>query len=115
MWIQNWYTMRDQILFNMPYPARVMIGLYIYRMVKGNLYGQGTLRYTPDEIWTMRREVYESIEAMLVEAERKTSGGSPFWVLGRSGPTEADTTLFGFIASGLMNQAYVLSSARGPR
>lgn len=40
---------------------------------------------------------------MLIEARGKSRGEQGlFWLLGKREPTEADATLFGFIASGLV-------------
>jgi hypothetical protein len=69
------------------------------------LNGQGTSRYTRDEIMTFRREVWEAINELLMASRTTVKGGpngNPFWVLGGEGPTESDATLFGFIVSVLV-------------
>ena len=101
MWVQNYYAQRAWVLWSLPYPAQVVIGLYIWRMVRASLAGQGTSRYTVDEIRIFRREIWDSLEALLCESKMKSSGGKPFWVLGGDEPTEADTTLFGTVAAHL--------------
>ena len=100
--MQNYYTMRDHILLALPYPIRVLVGLLIYRSSTKTLHGQGTSRYTPDEIRAFRREIWESINGLLVSSEARTSSDGPFWVLGGEQPTEADATLLGFIVSVLV-------------
>lgn len=69
------------------------------------LWGQGTARFTPEEITKFKTEIWESINALLTApSEKRGSRGADemFFMLGGKGPTEADTTLFGFIASGLV-------------
>jgi hypothetical protein len=94
--------MRDHILSALPHLIRVLVGLVIYRSSSKTLHGQGTSRYTPDEIRAFRREIWESINGILVSSEARTSSDGLFWVLGGEQPTEADATLFGFIVSVLV-------------
>ncbi|KAK8131780.1 glutathione S-transferase [Apiospora sp. TS-2023a] len=122
-WTQNYYTMRDHIFAAMPYPLRVVIGLLAHRGMVATLHGQGTGRYTADEIASFRLEIWKSINALLTASRDKAraralAGGSkpgmvwegeaggkekePFWVLGGEGPTEADATVFGFVVSVLI-------------
>ncbi|KAI1439521.1 hypothetical protein F5Y02DRAFT_63499 [Annulohypoxylon stygium] len=104
-WIQNYYTMRDNVLWSIPYPLRVVIGLIVYRKNIAMFHGQGTGRFTVEEIGEFRREIWEGINALL-EVSRSSSKSSsdkrPFWALGGGQPTEADTSLFGFIVSALI-------------
>ena len=110
-WHQNYYTMRPHVLQALPYPAQVIVGLIAYRKNIQTLYGQGTLRFTEQEISSFRREIWEGINALLTASIRKkmeTDGNdAPFWVLGGSRPSEADATLFGFISAALVCSAYV--------
>jgi hypothetical protein len=104
-WTQNFYTMRDHIFQTMPYPVRVIVGIVVYRGTVATLHGQGTGRYTPEEIADFRREIWGGVNDLLVAARSKSgtpSSGKPFWVLGGENPTEADATLFGFIVSVLI-------------
>ncbi|KAI0128251.1 hypothetical protein F4776DRAFT_201265 [Hypoxylon sp. NC0597] len=103
-WIQNYYTMRDHILESIPYPIRVIVGLLIYRNNKAMFHGQGTGRFTAEEIATFRHEIWEGISELLLVSRSSSSGSNndPFWVLGGEHPTEADTCLFGFIVSALI-------------
>ncbi|KAI0133686.1 hypothetical protein BJ170DRAFT_690070 [Xylariales sp. AK1849] len=104
-WTQNYYTMRDHIFQALPYPVRVVVGMMAYRGTIATLHGQGTGRYTPEEISGFRREIWEATNDLLVAARPKSGNadaGKPFWVFGGEKPTEADTTLFGFIVSVLV-------------
>ncbi|PYI04627.1 hypothetical protein BO78DRAFT_347177 [Aspergillus sclerotiicarbonarius CBS 121057] len=107
-WIDNYYAMRDHILSSIPYPIRVMVGYLIYRKQIQMLHGQGTARYTAAERRGFKREIWEEINALLVEARAKRGGegededDGPFWVLGGEGPSEADATLFGFVVGALI-------------
>ncbi|KAL4871249.1 hypothetical protein BDV12DRAFT_194612 [Aspergillus spectabilis] len=108
-WAQNYHTMRDHVLSAVPYPIRILIGLFIYRSTVRTLHGQGTGRYSSDEIHEFRVEAWEAVNALLVAAKKKYQGtekdGGLFWVLGGEEPTEADATLFGFVVSGLICDA----------
>lgn len=104
-WEQNYYTMRDKALAALPLPLKVLVGQLAYRKMNGTLYGQGTGRLTPEEITKFKTEVWENVNALLTASSRKRGTGAQdemFFLLGGSKPTEADTTLFGFIASGLV-------------
>ncbi|RYC63799.1 hypothetical protein CHU98_g2425 [Xylaria longipes] len=97
-WTQNFYTMRDHVLWPVPWPVRVFVGSMIYRSTVATLHGQGTGRLTAEEIAVSRREIWESCADLLLESQTKTrpAAGEPFWVLGGTEPTEVDATLFGF-------------------
>jgi hypothetical protein len=102
--------MREHVLSALPYPMRVVIGFLIYRTTTQTLHGQGTSRYTPDEIQSFRREIWEGINDLLVSARASSTAiayprNSPFWILGGEHPTEADATLFAFITSVLVSTA----------
>ncbi|KAL8770161.1 MAG: hypothetical protein Q9209_004003 [Squamulea sp. 1 TL-2023] len=104
-WEQNYYTMRDKALAALPLPVRILVGQLGYRKVSSTLYGQGTGRLTPEEITKYKTEAWENVNALLTASSRKRGTGAEddmFFVLGGSKPTEADTTLFGFVASGLV-------------
>lgn len=111
--------MRDHVLSTLSFPVRVVVGLLIYRHTTQTLYGQGTGRYTADEIRLFRREIWEAINGLLISSRaRATVNGAPrdqpFWVLEGEYPTEADATLFGFIVSVLVSKAYVYLTLLGP-
>lgn len=104
-WEQNFYTMRSGVLAALPYPVQVLVGHLAYRKMSATLDGQGTSRFTPEEITKFKTEIWENLDALLTASrqgkETKKEKGL-FFVLGGATPTEADTTLFGFIASGLV-------------
>lgn len=93
---------------------RVLIGQIVYRNHKAMLYGQGTLRLSDEEIRASKREIWDSINGVLVAVRSSQAAGppgsteskrQPFWFLGGDEPTEVDTTLFGFIVSVLLSTA----------
>ncbi|KAL8751992.1 MAG: hypothetical protein Q9199_006051 [Rusavskia elegans] len=107
-WEQNYYPMRDKALASLPLPLKILIGQLGYRKMSSALHGQGTGRLTPSEITKLKTEVWEHINALLTASSRKRGSGAPdgmFFVMGGSRPTEADTSLFGFVASGLVCDA----------
>lgn len=105
-WCDNYTTMRDGALAAIPWPLRLLVGYMVQRKYVNMLYGQGALRFSDEEVATLKEEVWESVDALLVEARRsKTGGEGPFWVLGGEGPTEADTTIFGFVVGALVCKA----------
>ncbi|KAK0622366.1 hypothetical protein B0T14DRAFT_535642 [Immersiella caudata] len=112
-WINNYYTMREGALAALPYVARLIVGPLAYRGVTRTLHGQGTGRFTDEEVREFKREIWESFNDLLVEARgnkvslaaRNEDPNTPFWVLGRAEPTEVDATLYGFIAAGLVCEA----------
>ena len=72
----------------------------IYRKQVATLHGQGTGRYSDEEVSAMRRECWQSIEDLLAESmktsRRNGNAKGPFWAIGGDEPTEVDATLFGF-------------------
>lgn len=99
-WTRNYTTVRDHMLSVVPYPVRLLVGVLLYRRTVATLYGQGTGRFTAEEIAGFRREIWESFSDLLLASKAKRGAGNegdPFWVLGGDGPTEADCSLFGFI------------------
>jgi hypothetical protein len=96
------------VLQALSYPMQVIIGHFIYNSTVKTLNGQGTGRFTDEEIAAFREEIWSNINELLLASKSKLSGGqkaAPFWVLGGDKPTEADTTLFGFIVSVLLCDA----------
>jgi hypothetical protein len=107
--------MRDHVLWPIPWPVRVVVGMLIYRNTVATLHGQGTGRFSAEEIAEFRREIWESFADLLLEARTKKHNNNarpdeveeeeeeePFWVLGGSAPTDVDTALFGFVTSALL-------------
>lgn len=103
--MDNYYTMRDYVLGAIPYPLRIAVGLFVYRRATATLHGQGTGRFTDDELRASKSEIWESIDGLLRASRGASAGDGPFWVLGGEEPTEADATLFGFVVSVLISTA----------
>jgi hypothetical protein len=101
-WIDNYYVHRDLALWNKPLPIRVLIGIFIHRSVIATLYGQGTGRYSSEEVMVFRTEIWQQIDRLLKTRLQNLASRDPFWVLGTEEPTEADATLYGFIVSALV-------------
>jgi hypothetical protein len=98
--------MRGHVLWRLPYPVQVVVGLLVYRSVSTTLHGQGAARYTEEEISKLRAEIWGSIEDLLLDSKKKQGGNEkPFWVLGKDHPSEADTALFGAISATLVTTA----------
>lgn len=112
-WCDNFETMRENSLALVPWPIRWVVGYLARGTVVRMLHGQGAGRLTGEEVEILRAEAWESLDALLVEAKRATrSGGdddkkdtAPFWLLGGEGPSEADATIFAFVASALVCDA----------
>ncbi|GAB7359462.1 hypothetical protein MBLNU230_g6109t1 [Neophaeotheca triangularis] len=106
-WIENYYTQRDQVLWRLPYPVKVVVGLVIYRSMVSTLYGQGTGRHSDEERRAFSKEIWESLEEMLKQrfAESTVARDEPVWCLGGKQPTDADAALFGFIVSSLVAES----------
>ncbi|KAI1866778.1 uncharacterized protein JN550_007325 [Neoarthrinium moseri] len=107
-WTQNYYTMRDHVFHALPYPVRLLVGMMVYRSTVATLHGQGTGRFTPEEITAFRQEIWVAVNDLLIASRSKSERAKPnepFWVLGGDSPTEADATLFGFIVSVLLCRA----------
>ena len=76
--------------------------------MNATLWGVGTGRFTAEEISKFKKEVWQNVNALLISSNHKRKSRDSdelFFVLGGDAPTEADTTLFGFIASGLVCSA----------
>jgi len=100
--------MRQKALAALPYPMQIIIGVIAYRKTWTALYGQGTARFSPEEISSFKEKIWESVNALLVASKRKTdTNDTVFWLWGGDAPTDAETTLYGFVASGLVCDAYV--------
>ncbi len=78
--------MRDKVLSVLPYPVRLVVGLLAYRKIIQALHGQGTGRFSAEEISALRQQIWENVDALLVASKRqKTETGAGdvlFWVLG---------------------------------
>ncbi|KAB5566223.1 hypothetical protein GE09DRAFT_1105935 [Coniochaeta sp. 2T2.1] len=106
-WIDNFYTMRPGALAAMPYFLQLIIGNLAYNGTLRTLYGQGTGRYTKDEVRQFKLEIWENLNVLLSESRNSSSAAkrdrhTPFWVLGRPEPSEADATVYAFIVASLV-------------
>ncbi len=98
--------MRDKTLESIPYPIRVVVGLLVYHKSMGTFYGQGTSRFSPEELTCLKEQVWESVNALLEESKKgKDEEWDIFWAFGGETPTEADAVLFGFIVGALVSAA----------
>ena len=61
--------MRDHVLWPVPWPIRVFVGSMIYRNTTATLHGQGTGRFSADEIALFRKEIWESFADLLLESQ----------------------------------------------
>jgi len=106
-WQDNYYTQRDTVLLSVPYPIRVILGLLISRKHAQTLNGQGTGRYSANEVRRFRREIWEAVNLHLADVNepKARKGKKPYWLLGGDRPSEADATLYGFIVSTLVSPA----------
>jgi hypothetical protein len=99
--------MRPKILGALPWPLQVIVGNLVYKNSVRSLEGQGTLKFSTGEIASFRSAIWDTLNSHLSAISRPDDQETPFWVLGSDAPTEADATLFGFIASSLICDASV--------
>ncbi|KAJ5908328.1 hypothetical protein N7495_001010 [Penicillium taxi] len=104
-WIHNYYTMRSKVLAAVPWPLQLLVGYMVYNKMVRTLQGQGTGKFTDEEIESLCKNIYEALNGHVTNAQvlnREKEG--PFWLWGDS-PSEADTVLFGFLAGTLVCDA----------
>ena len=107
-WIDNYPAQRDAALYSIPYLPRLFVGRKVHGIVVTTLHGQGCGRLSSEEVDTFRKEIWHTFEDMLeIVREEHKDATEPFWILGGDKPTEADVTLFSFIASIESGKAYV--------
>lgn len=104
-WVKNYYVMRDHAMGKLPYPARIVAGALAHRGIVSRLHEQGTGRFTDEEISAFTREIWVAINGLLRQSAKKVDRNEVFWILGGSEPTEADTTVFGFIVANLVSDS----------
>lgn len=105
-WVKNYYVMRDHAMGKLPYPARVIAGNLAYRGIIQRLHEQGTGRFSDAEIEAFTKEVWDAVNGLLEASLEKTSAENGcFWVLGGEQPSEADTSVFGFIVANLVSDS----------
>ena len=85
------------------------MGSLIYRNTTVKmLHGQGTGRYTEEEIRVFRKEIWETVNDLLGlrAGDRDRDGAGDrrrlFWNLGGDTPSEVDATVFGSVVSVLV-------------
>ncbi|KAJ5649415.1 uncharacterized protein N7484_003138 [Penicillium longicatenatum] len=101
-WCQNYYAMRDKVLGTLPWPVRVIVGNMVYNKNVRNMMGQGTGKFSEQEIAAFRIEIWDMLNATISESHAQHRGKEgPFWVWGGDAPTEADAVVYGFVVSGL--------------
>ena len=95
--------MRDEgpITHGLPWGVRQATTFFSKLYCRMMLYFQGTGRHTSDELNELRREAIGALADYAGVALAKTAANSsePFWILGGDKPTEADFTLYGYLAN----------------
>jgi len=94
-------TQRLGPLAGLSWGVRHVAAFFVWQYSRLMLYFQGTGRYAPDELKRLRREAVGTLADYAGAAMAKAAGGAsePFWILGGEQPTEADFTLFGYLAN----------------
>ncbi|KAJ4987858.1 glutathione s-transferase [Stagonosporopsis vannaccii] len=105
-WVKNYYVMRDHAMGKLPYPARVIAGTLAYRGIVQRLHEQGTGRFNDAEIIAFTTEVWQAVNGLLESSlEKQEEKDECFWVLGCNQPSEADTSVFGFVVANLVSDS----------
>ncbi|KAH6611943.1 hypothetical protein C7974DRAFT_418852 [Boeremia exigua] len=105
-WVKNYYVMRDHAMSKLPYPAKVLAGNLAYRGIIQRLYEQGTGRFSDADITAFTEEVWQAINGLLeASSEKSQEKAECFWVLGGEQPSEADTSVFGFVVANLVSDS----------
>ncbi len=101
----NFWVQRDEVLGALPWPVRVFVGHMVYRKIKGALYGQGTGRFSDEQVKEFREGIWVRLNALLRESRAKRKGKGKeecFWCLGGEEPTVCDTSVFGAVCAVLV-------------
>lgn len=72
--VDNYYAMRGGVLGGVPWPMRIVVGAMAFRSVSTMLHGQGTGRYSAEEVSVWTEEAWEGINAVLPEAKSRSVG-----------------------------------------
>lgn len=103
-WIDNYEKQRDLALWALPFPVRYVVGWMISSQISKTLYGQGTGRFTVEEVETFKYDAWQALNDILSPSAKSSTDGEPFWILGNNKPTQADMVLFGFVTSVLLSE-----------
>lgn len=68
--------MRSHVLSSFAYPLQVVIGMLAYRKHVNTLYGQATGRFSGEEISSLRKQIWDTINDLLVEVRRSNPGAA---------------------------------------
>jgi hypothetical protein len=105
-WVKNYYVMRDHAMAKLPYPARIVAGTLAYRGIIQRLHEQGTGRFSDAEISDFTREIWQAVNELLEASLDALEGKDEcFWILGGKEPSEADTSVFGFVVANLVSES----------
>lgn len=114
-WLDNYTLQRDTVLQALPWPVRYLVGWLIHRAVTSALHGQGTRRFSAAEVTRFKTECWSAVntllEASFAQKKRQGDDGSCFWVMGGSAPTDADLSVYGFVAGVLASESAPESKA----
>lgn len=103
-WFENYSAFLEDGPFGKfsPY-IRSISGIMVSKVVQLQLYLQGTGRHSREELRQLREEAIENLGSYATSActEGHHTGDSeePFWILGDTAPTEADFSLYGYLAT----------------
>ncbi|KAJ5688993.1 hypothetical protein N7462_003385 [Penicillium macrosclerotiorum] len=105
-WILNYYAMQSKIFGSLPWPIRTILGNIVYNKTTKAMEGQGTLKFSAEEILGFRHDIWQAMNNYVVAIMAKQNDrDGPVWLLGGDQPTEGDAVLFSFIASNLVSKA----------
>jgi len=68
--MENFYAMRDVgPLSPIPFPIRYFVGLIVYSKISRTLHGQGTGRYSVEEIAVLREEAWSALNDIVGKSD----------------------------------------------
>lgn len=101
-WSENFQSLKDDGPFtHLHWMIRPIVASLAWQYSRVMLWGQGTGRHKPEEVKQLQEEAMEALANYATAALEKAAGSDPkepFWILGGKTPTEADFTVFGFLA-----------------
>jgi len=105
---ERWYLCYDLMrdygpVGHLPWGKRHVAAYFMSKYAGVLLWGQGTGRHKPGEVVQMIEEMVDSLNVLAEASLEKCKAGDgskePFWILGGEGPSEADFSLFGNLAT----------------